>query len=337
MEIVNAIAHRVNKLKGVKGAALDDAKKELARTDELNALMLTLLDSYNNRSSRFTGSFEEDQENYRFSLYLQDFLDGKEDFLTFSVRVARRLAVSMTDVQFAIGGYLLLLRYTHQDRDMLMVAKLNPQSGAIFSDELDKVLRAPYLNLDRLQVAARIDLKEWLAKGEKYLTFVLRKNKDEGPSDYFQDFVGCKVDQDSKVESKKMVAVVKDFAVSLVDAGVLPAEDVPDLQRHAFDYMMALRSSDEPKLQDFEALANAVWPQEPSAFVHFLNGHGDPPSAGFFPDATVIKGLSDINYRSKDLTVKMTYSFKQEHVQIDGNTVVITNAPQRLLQELQDA
>ncbi len=163
----------------------------------------------------------------------------------------------MNDVIFAGGGYMLMLRYTHQQRDMLMVAKLNPQSGAIFSDDLDKVVRAPYLNLDRLQVAARIDLAAWLAGGERYLSFVLKKNKDEGPSDYFQDFVGCKVDQDSKVESKKLVLVVKDFASSLVDAGAMPAGDVPDLQRRAFDYVEGLRKSESPRLDDFEG-----WPMQ---------------------------------------------------------------------------
>lgn len=337
MELVNAVAHRINKERGAKGATLIGAKKELDRTDELNTLMLTLLDSYNNRSSRFAGSFEEDQENYRFSLYLQKFTDGDLDFIKFSELVAKRLVVSMNEVVFAGGGYLLLLRYSHQARDMLMVAKLNPQSGAIFSESLDKVIKAPYLNLDRLQVAARIDIGAWLAQGERYLSFVLRKNKDEGPSDYFQEFVGCKVDQDSKVESKKLVAVVKDFANNLVEAGVLAAEMVPDLQRKAFDYMDALRKSDEPRVEEFDGLANALWPDEPTAFLHFLNGHQDPPSAGFLPDATVIKGLSDISFKSKDLSVKMTYSFKQAHVHLDGTTVTIKDAPDRLIQELSEA
>ncbi len=42
MEILNAVAHKVNKDRGVKGASLGEAKGELARTDELNSLMLTL-------------------------------------------------------------------------------------------------------------------------------------------------------------------------------------------------------------------------------------------------------------------------------------------------------
>ncbi|UUS14337.1 nucleoid-associated protein [Stenotrophomonas sp. CD2] len=337
MEILNAVAHKVNKDRGVKGASLAEAKGELARTDELNSLMLTLLDSYNNRSSRFAGSFEEDEDNYRFSVHLRDHLDGKTSFIDFSIHAGRRLVVSMNDVIFAGGGYMLLLRYTHQQRDMLMVAKLNPQSGAIFSDDLDKVVRAPYLNLDRLQVAARIDLAAWLAGGQRYLSFVLKKNKDDGPSDYFEDFVGCKVDQDSKVESKKLVLVVKDFASSLVDAEAMPAGDVPDLQRRAFDYVESLRKSDSPRLDDFEGLANAIWPDEPTAFLHFLNGHESAPSAGFLPDATSIKALSDINYKSKELSLKMTYTFKQGHVHLDGTTVIIKQAPEKLIQELNES
>lgn len=334
MEITNAIAHKLDKKRGTVGATSKESDAELERTEELNGLMFTLLDSYNNRSSRYAGSFNEDQDNYTLSLRLQEMLDGQMTFKDFSLTALERLRVQMNDVVFASGGYLLLIRYTHQGRDMLLIAKLNPQSGAIFSDDLHKVIQAPYLNLDKLQVAARVDIGAWSANMERYLTFVLRKDKDAGPSDYFQKFVGCQVDQDSKVESKKLVVVVRDFTSSLVDIGELNDEDVPDVRRRAFDYMEALRKSDNPKVDDFTALANAVWPGEPEAFVHFLNGHNDPPSAGFAPDATTIKALSNINFRSKELTIKMTHEFKAEHVRVIEGRVVIENAPDRLIHEL---
>jgi nucleoid-associated protein len=52
MEIVNAIAHKLDKKRGTVGATSKESDAELDRTDELSGLMLTLLDSYNNRSSR---------------------------------------------------------------------------------------------------------------------------------------------------------------------------------------------------------------------------------------------------------------------------------------------
>jgi nucleoid-associated protein YejK len=240
----------------------------------------------------------------------------------------------MNDVTFAGGGYLLLVRYAHQQRDMVLVAKLNAQAGAIFSEDLHRVIRASYLNLDRLQVAARIDVGSWLAGDERYLSFVLKKDKDDGPSDYFQDFVGCRVDQDSKVESRKLVRVVRDFATSLVDSGTIEADSLPDVQRRAFDYATALRRGESHRMDAFDLLANAVWPDDPDRFVSFLNSHEDPPSAGFVPDPTTMKKLSNIDFKSRDLSVKMTYSFKQQHVRIDGQRIVIEDAPQRLLQEL---
>jgi len=336
MEIHNAVAHRLIKERGAKGAFVRPAESELDRSDELNELLLTVLDSYNNRSSRYSGSFEPDEENYRFSVALRTMLAGDASFLEFSSTVLERLRLKIQDVVFAGGGYLLLVRYSHQQRDFLLVAKLNAQSGAIFSDDLHRVVRADYLNLDRLQVAARIDLRAWHDGEERYLSFVLKRDKDDGPSDYFQDFVGCRVDQDSKVESRKLVQVVKDFSHHLVDAGSLAAEQVPDVQRRAYDFVELVRRGDAPRLEGFDQLANAVWPDEPGAFVRFLNGHADPPSAGFVPDATTLKRLSNINFKSRDLSVKMTYAYKQQHVRIEGNRIVIENAPDRLLQELRE-
>ncbi|MES1927273.1 nucleoid-associated protein [Salinisphaera sp. T31B1] len=334
MEIVNAIVHKIIKESGVVGATTQDSDEELERTGELNDLMFTLLDSYNNRSSRYAGSFNTDTNNYPLSSHLQRVLNGKISFKDFSDLAVERLREEMNSVVFASGGYLLLMRYSHNDRDMLLIAKLNSQSGAIFSEDLHKVVRAPYLNLDKLQVAARVDLRAWLEDAERYLTFVLRRDKDAGPSDYFQNFVGCQVDQDSKAESKKLVIVVRDFANGLVEAGVLPENEMPDVRRRAFDYADALRKSDAPRVESFEALANAVWPDEPEAFLRFFNNHDEPPSAGFVPDATTIKALSDINYRSKELTLKMTYEFKSAHVRVVDGKVVIEQAPDRLLREL---
>ena len=334
MEIQNAVAHRLIKPRRARGAEVRPADAELDRTDELNELLIAVLDSYNNRSSRFSGSFEPDEENYRFSVTLRAMLAGESSFLAFSLTALERLRLKVEDIVFASGGYLLLVRYTHQQRDFLLVAKLNAQAGAIFSEDLHRVIRASYLNLDRLQVAARIDLGAWHAGAERYLSFVLKRDKNEGPPDYFQDFVGCRVDQDSKIESKKLVQVVKDFSHHVAETGALVLEQVPDLQQRAYDYVEAIRRGEAPRLDTFDPLANAVWPDDPEAFLRFLNAHPDPPSAGFVPDATTLKKLSNINFKSRDISIKMTYAYKQQHVRTDGNRVVIENAPDRLIQEL---
>ncbi|MBD9377626.1 nucleoid-associated protein [Pseudoxanthomonas sp. PXM04] len=334
MEIVSAIAHKVEKFRGVLGATSIKSDAELEQTDELDSLMLTLLDSYNNRSSRYSGSFETDTANYPLSNQLKELISGDLNFKDFSLLALNRLCDQIKDVVFASGGYLLVIRYSHNDRDMLLIAKLNPQSGAIFSEDLHKVIKAPYLNLDKLQVAARVDIKAWSAGAERYLTFVLRREQDSGPSDYFQKFVGCRVDQDSKIESKKLVIVVKDFASNLAAMSALKEEDIPDVRRRAFDFIENVRKGEAAKMDSFEGLANAIWPEDPNAFLIFLNGHADPPSAGFAPDATTIKGLSDINFKSKELTLKMTYEFRSSHVRINEGRVIIENAPERLVREL---
>lgn len=334
MEIENAVAHRLIKPRNARGAEVRPADAELDRTDELNELLTAVLDSYNNRSSRFSGSFEPDEENYRFSVSMRAMLAGESNFLAFSLTALERLRLKIEDVVFASGGYLLLVRYTHQQRDFLLVAKLNAQTGSIFSEDLHRVIRSDHLNLDRLQVAARVDLGAWRAGADRYLSFVLKRDKDNGPSDYFQDFIGCRVDQDSKVESRKLVQVVKDFSHHMAETGALPAEQVPDVQQRAYDYVEAVRRGETPRLEAFDLLANAMWPDEPDTFLRFLNGHADPPSAGFVPDRTTLKRLSNIDFKSREISVKMTYAYKQQHVRIEGSRVVIENAPDRLIQEL---
>jgi nucleoid-associated protein len=333
MEIRNAVVHRIEKQRNVRGAAVILADEEIVKDEALSVLLQHVLTSYNNRSSRHTGSFEADEENYRLSVGVRSFLNGESDFIEFSATAMERLRVKINDVMFATGGYVLFVRYTHGGRDMLLIAKLSQEDGAIFSSDLHRVVQASYLNLDRLQVAARLDIAAWNAEGDRYLTFVLKEDRGQ-PADYFQEFIGCQIDQDSKIESNKVVVVVKGFVAKLVEDLEIAQDRAPDIQRRAYDYALELRRSPDSTGLSFEGLANAVWPDDPELFLGYLNTHDEQPSAGFMPDKTVFKKLSSINFRSKDLTVKMTYDFKQSHVSTDGRTVVINDAPEKLIREL---
>lgn len=333
MEIRNAVVHRLEKQRNAKGATVNTADAEIVKNQALTQLLQNVLESYNSRCSRHAGSFEADIENYRFSVGVNSFLDGGTDFLTFSKVAMERLRLNVTDVTFASGGYVLFVLYAHNARQMLLVAKLSQEDGAIFSADLHEVVEAQYLNLNRLQVAARIDLDAWKGAEPRYLTFVMKQEHGH-PSIYFKEFIGCSIDQDSKVESTKLVKVVKDFAVSLLAESLISAEQVPEIQRRAYDHAEELRKRPEPGTMEFDSLANALWPDEPEVFLKFLNNHPEQPSTGFMPDRTVFKKLSAINFTSRDFSLKMTYAFKQEHVTTEQGKIVIHDAPQRLMQEL---
>lgn len=333
MDIRNAVVHRIEKQRNTRGAEVFLAEAEIEKDEALEALLQHVLASYNSRSSRHTGSFEADEENYRLSVGVRAFFDGYSDFIGFSSTAMERLKVKISDVMFATGGYVLFVRYSHAGRDMLLIAKLSQEVGAIFSPDLHRVVQASYLNLDRLQVAARLDIDAWNDGSDRYLTFVLKMDHGQ-PADYFKEFIGCRIDQDSKIESNKVVTVVKGFVAKLVDDLEIPQDRAPDIQRRAYDYALELRKSPDSTGLSFDGLANAVWPDDPEMFLEYLNLHDEQPSAGFMPDRTVFKKLSSINFRSKELSLKMTYDFKQAHVSTDGRTVVINEAPERLIREL---
>ena len=110
MEIQNAVAHRLIKQRRAKGATVRPADSELDRTDVLNEVLLAVLDSYNNRSSRYSGSFEPDEENFRFSVALRTMLAGESSFLEFSSMALETLRLKIQDVVFAGGDLLPVIR-----------------------------------------------------------------------------------------------------------------------------------------------------------------------------------------------------------------------------------
>ena len=62
MEIINAVVHRLNKIRNMKGASVVPATEELARNDALDHLLSQVLESYNARSARHVGVFEDDED-----------------------------------------------------------------------------------------------------------------------------------------------------------------------------------------------------------------------------------------------------------------------------------
>lgn len=336
MEILNATVHELIKVRNARGATVIPPEEgEITKSDSLDGLLTKVLHSYNSRCSRHSGSFEQDTENFRFSPNLQGLMDGQVEFLEFTNIAMERLRTIINDITFASGGFLMYVRYTHNDRDMLLVAKLNKESGSFFSANLREVVESNYLNVDHLQVAARVALQAWQNGEERYLTFVMKQDKDN-PSDYFKGFIGCKIDQDSKIESRKLVKVVKDFVSHQIEANAIQPDFAPDLQQRAYDYVEALHRQDPTAPLSFDALANTVWPENPETFLTFINNHAEQPSTGFIPDRTALKALSNINFKSKELTLKTTYHFKQQHIRIEGNQVIIDNAPERLIAELRE-
>jgi nucleoid-associated protein len=301
----------------------------LVINDKLKGLASEITDTYRRRTSQHAGQFKANEASYPFIGFLRLYRSGKSSFLQFTTSCADHLRVLIADEFFAVGGHLLFVEYEQNAHRLLLIVKIQQSQGQLFNAGMTEVLDAIYLNVNDLQVAGRVNLTAWDAAAHNCVTFV--QKRDQGhPSDYFVRLLGVEVSQDPRVESGKLVDVVNAYCKEKV-----PDSDAALAVKHrAFDFAAACAKERRPV--DLTALANAVIPDNPSQFTSFLNDQPNPPTDGFFVSKAALRSLVGYEFRSSELTVKMTSEFFRDHkVRVNAkNQLIIDNIPDGLRDKL---
>lgn len=139
------------------------------------------------QSGRIYGSFEADTDAYPFSRLLSTCISAGGKFLPFSKQTAALLVSKMKTIPAATGGYFFAARFTEEDEDLLLIMMLHQEQGHAIDDETLTLKRSPNLQVEHLDLAARISISGWQAQKPEPVSIV-RGRKEV--SDYFKNFIG---------------------------------------------------------------------------------------------------------------------------------------------------
>lgn len=326
MEVLDAAVHRMIKASGGKECEVDPAEAPLEPSDLLNRLVSRLLETYNRRTSHRNGTFDPDVETYPFSTHLRSNVNGESSFFDLTKWAIGRLQRLMAKQVFATGGYIFFAKYRVNAGDFFVVAKLTDAVGESFSDDMTKVESARHISTDRLQQVGRVNLDGWAEQSGKYLTFV---NAREGgqSANYFLEFLGCSEPTNGPTETKKLVAVIDEYC----GERELAEPEALALKRAAHTHLKAMKG--EPL--SIAALANVIHPDDPAAFIEFVNNHEHAPTDGATIDGNSLRSLVRYVVKMKDATLSMSAAFKIEHnVEVtDTGDLIIHNVDVKSVKE----
>lgn len=331
MSIKSAVVHYIEKQAHKPASKVDIATSVISASPELERLVEAVLSTYNNKHAKQAGVFQVDQAAYPFSLQLASLQTGGT-LLGISAAMMPRLVALMNLSTASTGGHVFFAHYDRDGAEYLLVVKLLTVPGQVFS-QLAAVVDATHISVERLQVAARINLDSWRnGVNERYVTFVSTREGGH-TSVYFREFIGCDVTAESRVESKKLAAVVHDYLRDKFSAGLLTEEEVAVRKQMVFDHASSAAKSQLPiSLSD---VSSVIWPSDQTDFLTYLAGHVDPPVDMFSPDKKSLRSLSEYSYRSKEFKLSMTHEFKIKHnVTINAQHLTIENPPEELIAEL---
>ena len=157
-------------------------------SQDTTKMVMQLVHEYAKRTGKAHGRFEEDEDNYPVQRHIpQHFSEQSTTFLTLSEAMMATLCAKANRTAATPGGVII----AHIDASgikFVLVAIVSEEWAPALKDGME-VEGGEYLDLKGFRFAGRVNLTEWQAGSDKYLSFL--RGKGHQVSAYFKAFLGC--------------------------------------------------------------------------------------------------------------------------------------------------
>jgi len=271
---------------------------------------------FNSKGGKGFGSFQSDSE---FQSWLQELRRGDRNFYDFSQISANRLKNELAKYPFADEGILVLAEYQGLATDYLFIAIL-PSNQSLKVTEGLEISATDYLDLSKMDIAARIDLSTYEADSDsnRYLTYI-KGRVGRKVADFFLDFLQADVGLDTKQQNLVLMQAVEDF----VSDSKLEKDEAVSYKKQVYDYCNEqIKAGDEVQLQE---LSGELPPsQDGTSFLDYTQEHGYELEESFPADRSTVRKLTKYVGAGGGLNVSFDSLLLGERVFYDPETDTLT-------------
>ncbi|HHC4199693.1 TPA: nucleoid-associated protein [Klebsiella variicola subsp. variicola] len=273
--------------------------------DEMTTEVVSSLLSLFNKSGLQTGSFSQESGKPKFEQTLLKYSNNSgenfifDDFTQMTIDLARILEGEMNrgGGKSAKPNYIVFFHHTVNDVDYLSVVTLLETKG--FKLENLSFQHVDRLDLDKLHLAARINLHHWVDEmEERYISFRIGRTGEM--RDYFQDFIGCLEFTEAKLETKSLIDAIKECCFDIFSDNAVRTNEVLELAEK-----YCRESKDEDGKISIIALGKHLFPDNDDYLLEKTQSDKYKLSERVSIDNRSLKGL--VRYRGSDK--KMSISF----------------------------
>lgn len=286
---------------------------------------------YNSKQGKGYGYFADDEQGQpQFARELTAYLDEGDDFVNFTQQASQLLSAELGKYEFGEEGYLMLANYSHVANNFLFVAMLRPKESITVDADME-VSATEYLELQSIQLAARIDLTMWQAEPDnhRYISFI-RGRAGRKVADFFLDFMGCKEGINVKEQNKSLMTAVEDFC----SASQMDKSEKEATREKVFDYCQGqLEDGQDIELKE---LSREISDGGDLGFAQFTNGQGYELEKEIPPDRATLRQLKKFSGAGGGVSI----GFEQKHlgerviIDLDADTLTLKGIPPNLKDQL---
>ncbi|GEK15688.1 nucleoid-associated protein [Aliivibrio fischeri] len=292
------------------------------------ALVSELHRVFNSKAGKGFGVFKTESE---FGHWLSSVRKNETPFLEFSNNSAEKLKSELIKYPFAEEGILVIAEYQSLATEYLFVAVLPSNESMKVTEQLD-ISATDYLDIAKMDIAARIDLSTWETDSDsnRYLTFI-KGRVGRKVSDFFLDFLQADVGMDTKVQNQVLMQAVEDFCAD----ERLDKEEKQQYRKQVYDYCNGQLQAGE-ELTVKELASELPTSESGSNFYQFAEEQGYELEESFPVDRTALRKLTKFVGAGGGLSLNFDAMLLGERVfyEPETDTLTIKGTPPNLKDQL---
>lgn len=341
MKIKNVVFHHIikdQKTKGLASVKHEHATDLLIPTDPIVvSLCQDILKSYRDQNPmhgniRSDSSFKESLESF--------YSDNPINFMDFTIDVTGLIESELSKSFLGNGGFVLFLNYEDLNKDWLLIVMLKNDEGYGLT-KLLTLEKRQYLNIDKLNESARIDIEKWKTSlttdseegSTHYLSFMKgRKTQDDDVTEYFRFALACEGYITSKQNTKNIVDTIFEY---------MEYKEIDSAQQEVIRESLFLYFEEQHKIGeevDLETIANKVSSEKPTDFTDYLKNNQISIDFAFKPNPTSYKKFKKIAYTRGSVKVSFTYNDINDSIYLSSEGyLIIKSVPGDIVEQIQRA
>jgi nucleoid-associated protein len=293
------------------------------------------------------GDFVTEPEQSAFANLMERHLSQEQmefnDYRAFSSSIAELLARKLNTAQAinAKDGFLITYFYSQDVGEegnveniyFLCVVFLHRIDGTDINDEDLTFESIERINLDSLNLGAKVCLNDWIDNEERPISFKLGKGTGDVRR-YFQTFLGCDEPVNCKIDTQSL----KDAITETCNRLERNSEQIHNLCDSAKNYCLErLNTLGEDKV-NLEALSRHLFPEEEDSEIFLHVAHEEyrlSDSIGI--DKTVLRTFSRIQVQTEHYKISFNASQLNQTIEFDreNRSLKFNNLPQSIIDDVQ--
>jgi nucleoid-associated protein len=269
---------------------------------------------------------------------MESYFNEKQSFYDFSIQAANSLKNEIEKYDIEETGYLIVCHYEYMGGRFLLVGVIPVSEHYSVDGELN-ISAAQHLDINKLQLAARIDLFDYQqnASGNRYISFI-KGRAGRKVSDFFLDFLGCEEGLNAKEQTQTLVQAVEDY----VSVNQLDADEKQQTRKELLSYCKEQKSSSQDvSIQEIGKVIGHTTTDssgESQDFYQFCQEQSYPIEESFPHDQTVVNKITKYSGYGNGISL----SFERSHFGQDvvynphNDSITIYKVPPNLKEQLKN-